>query len=219
MGNAATRPSDSLTGLRNYEAFLQDVSQGFREAEKEGYSVSLVLFDLDWFARINKEHGTAVGDAILQVVAKYLEGAFGAGSAVYRFGGDALLVMLPEVTKEQAFLLAEKARAGFDREHEVRGDGKSVRLALSVSAGLAAYPDDGNKDTDVVRKANEAVYRAKVTGRNKVCLAREEKMVTKTSHFTQGQLEGLSRLAKREGLNEAVLLREAVDDLLRKYNR
>jgi len=70
----------------------------------------------------------------------------------------------------------------------------------------------------VFRKASEALYRAKTGGRNRVCLAREERMVTKTSYYTQGQLAGLSRLAKREGLNEAVMLREALDDLLRKYN-
>jgi hypothetical protein len=69
-----------------------------------------------------------------------------------------------------------------------------------------------------MRKASEALYRAKVGGRNKVCLAREERMVTKTSHYAQGQLYGLSRLAKRKGVGEAVLLREALDDLLRKYN-
>jgi predicted DNA-binding protein len=62
------------------------------------------------------------------------------------------------------------------------------------------------------------MYRSKAAGRSKVSLAREERMVTKTSHYTQGQLDRLSNLAKREGLGEAVLLREAMDDLLRKYS-
>ena len=66
---------------------------------------------------------------------------------------------------------------------------------------------------------SDALHRAKTTGRNKVSLAREERMITKTSHYTQGQLERLSELATREGVGEAVLLREALDDLLRKYSR
>jgi diguanylate cyclase (GGDEF)-like protein len=219
MTDTDTRSIDPLTGLPTYDAFLRDVARDFRRAEEEGYSIALVLLDLDWFARVNKEHGSERGDAILQELAQYLCETFKGKGAVYRFGGDALMVLLPATTKEQAFLVAEQAREGFQGTHAIAGDGGKAAIALSVSGGVAAYPDDGSKDTDVIRKANEAVYRAKVSGRNKVCLAREEKMVTKTSHFTQGQLEGLSRLAKREGLNEAVLLREAVDDLLRKYNR
>ncbi len=62
------------------------------------------------------------------------------------------------------------------------------------------------------------MYRAKNTGRNKVCLAREEKMVTKTSHCTQEQLERSSKLAEAEGGGEAVILREALDDVLKKYD-
>ncbi len=219
MSNVMTSTVDATTGLPGYEAFLVDLAQEMVRAEQEGLPVSLVLLDLDWFSRINKENGTEIGDRILRVLAQSLSDAFAGRSSVYRFGGDALMALLPAVPKEQAFLLAEEARRDFNREREITAEGRKVRLTLSVSVGVAAMPDDGSKETDLLRKANEAVYRAKVTGRNKVCLAREEKMVTKTSYFTQGQLEGLSRLAKREGLNEAVLLREAVDDLLRKYNR
>lgn len=216
----ATADTDLMTGLPNYAAFLAQLAQDVQAAEQQdGGCVSVALSDLDYFARVNKEKGEPVGNAVLQMLARYLEEAFAGQGRVYRFGGDALAVLLPGVPKEQAFLLAEEARKGFDRQHVITADSGKVTMPLAISVGVAAYPDDGSKDADVVRKANEAVYRAKVTGRNRVCLAREEKMVTKTSHYTQGQLEGLSRLAKREGLNESVLLREALDDLLRKYNR
>ncbi|MDX9972018.1 MAG: diguanylate cyclase [FCB group bacterium] len=219
MHTGAIGDIDALTGLPGYDAFLADNSREIQRAEQESASVSLALFDLDFFTRVNREHGEAVGDAVLVALAKQLTAGAGERGRVYRFGGDAMMLLLPGVAKESAFLLAEEARKGFDRTHEFSTADRKELLSLTVSVGLAAYPDDGGKDIDVVRKANEAVYRAKVSGRNKVCLAREEKMVTKTSHYTQGQLEGLSRLAKREGLNESVLLREALDDLLRKYNR
>ena len=128
------------------------------------------------------------------------------------------MVLCEGIEKEQAFLRMEEARASFDGDHVVDLGNTSLKLNLTVSMGVAALPDDASKAPDLIRKCSEALYRAKVTGRNKVALAREKKMVTKTSHYTQGQLEGLSRLAKREGLNEATLLREALDDLLRKRN-
>lgn len=101
--------------------------------------------------------------------------------------------------------------------HPVRTEGGG-EVAVSVSAGMAASPDDGTRPQDLINKAHEALYRAKVAGRNRVCLAREEKMVTKTSYYTQGQLMGLRRLAERMGIRDAELLREALNDLLLKHN-
>jgi GGDEF domain-containing protein len=139
-------------------------------------------------------------------------------ASCYRCGGDAIAVLLESVEKEQAFLLAEAFRKAFDVPQLVQVEGKEIELRATLSMGLASFPDDGAKAVEVLNKAFEALYRAKVTGRNKVCLAREEKMVTKTSHYMQGQLMGLRRLAEREGIGEANLLREALNELLRKYN-
>lgn len=219
MAHAVHTTRDTLTGLPDQAAFLSDFTQALAQAENTGGRLALALVDLDVFSTVNKEYGAEVGDEALQALARYLEACFATAGTVYRYGGDALMVMLPGIEKERAFLMAEQARAGFDKVHDVEVAGRTTSMPLTVSIGIAAYPDDSVKDSDILRKANEAVYRAKVSGRNKVCLAREEKMVTKTSYYKQGQLEGLSRLAKREGLNEAVLLREALDDLLRKYNR
>jgi predicted signal transduction protein with EAL and GGDEF domain len=137
---------------------------------------------------------------------------------VFRFGGDAFAVLWPNLEKEQAFLRLESFREAFDGVAQATGGNKSAQTRVTASAGLASYPDDGLKAPDIESKAAEALYRAKVTGRGKTCLAREENMVTKTSHYTQGQLMGLRRLAEREGIGEAVLLREGLNDLLRKYN-
>lgn len=217
-GAAGRDEPDSLTGLPRYDAFMSTLERAVARARKQSTSVSMALFDLDWFGRINKEHGLETGDAVLRLVARFLAEQFNGDRVVSRFGGDALAVLLPETEKEQAFLEVEQARNAFEGARSIEVAGKSPEVSLSLSAGVAAYPDDGANAAEVVRKANEAIYRAKVNGRNKACLARDEKMMTKTSYYAQGQLYGLSRLAKREGLNEAVLLREALDDLLRKYN-
>lgn len=92
-----------------------------------------------------------------------------------------------------------------------------VLTQITITGGIAAYPIDGSTESEILRKADQALYRAKRTGRNSIRLAYEEKMAPKTSHFTLTQLERLSSLSKGEGVGEAVLLREALDDLLIKY--
>ena len=115
--------------------------------------------------------------------------------------------------REQAFLLLEGIRS----EVGNRQSFGEIKTQITITAGIAAYPIDGNSENEILRKADQALYRAKKTGRNKVCIAQEEKMLTKTTHFTVTQLERLSRLAREENIGEAALLREALDDLLTKY--
>lgn len=204
---------DPLTGLPPRAAFDAQWPAIVRKAAKAGQSASLAVFDLDRFGALNEAHGAEVADAVLQGVAKRIAAAVPEGE-VFRFGGDALAILWASLEKEQAFMRAEACRAVVDEPLEIDG----VAHRITVSAGVAACPDDGEDPEALVHKASEALYRAKVTGQNKTCLAREEKMVTKTSHYTQGQLMGLRRLAERERLNEAQLLREALNDLLRKRN-
>ena len=92
------------------------------------------------------------------------------------------------------------------------------RVNFHISGGIATYPTDAVERVDLLRKADEALYRAKNLGRNRICLPTSSQMVTKTSHFTQTQLERLARLAKTLDKSEAFLLREALDNLLRRYD-
>jgi predicted signal transduction protein with EAL and GGDEF domain len=119
--------------------------------------------------------------------------------------------------KEQAFLLVERIRASMDCPSGEIVEPGHTAVRVTVSGGVAAFPADGRSPSEIVRKADHALYRAKSTGRNKVCIAQEERMATKTTHFTVTQLERLATLSKEEGVGEAVLLREALDDLLFKY--
>ncbi|NUM55278.1 MAG: diguanylate cyclase [Candidatus Hydrogenedentes bacterium] len=187
-------------------------------AQKANAPLAMSLFDIDLFGKLNEGQGRDGGDAVIDWMGQALADSMGERAEIVRYGGDAFAAILPGVEKEEAFLLSETARRALEGERIVYSRDQAVKFSLTVSAGVASFPDDGAACVDIVRKASEALYRAKAGGRNKVCLAREERMVTKTSHFTQGQLAGLSRLAKRMGVGEAVLLREALDDVLRKYN-
>ena len=186
------------------------------EALASGEVVSVGLADLDLFGRFNEAHGAEVGDALLVRVMAVLGEAAG---QVLRYGGDAFVVVLAGVEKEQAFLRVEQARAALAETRSLSVAGRKVGIEATLSVGVAGAPDDAVVAPLLIRKATDALYRAKVSGRDRVCLAREEKMVTKTTHYSQGQLEGLSRLSKRMGVSEAEMLREALDDLFRKHNR
>jgi diguanylate cyclase (GGDEF)-like protein len=201
-------PMNALARPHSYDDFVDLLSRTIGAGD--GTPVSMILVDIDWFGRLNQEQGRGRGDEEIQALTRFLVDRAPESGKVFRYGGDAFMVLLPGTEKEQAFLVAESLRGAFETQ--------TAKSPLTISCGVAAFPDDGDSVAGLVRKVSEALYRAKLNGRNRVALAREEKMVTKTVHYTQGQLEGLSRLAKREGLNEATLLREALDDLLRKHN-
>jgi len=202
--NALARP-------QSYDDFIDYLSRSIAQSSEA--LVSLILVDVDSFGRLNATQGRERGDEVIRELTSFLLNRAPATGKVFRYGGDAFTILLPGTEKEQAFLVAESLRTGFEAQWP-----KSMNDALTISCGVAACPDDGDSVSALVRKVSEALYRAKLNGRNRVALAREEKMVTKTVHYTQGQLEGLQRLAKRDELNEATLLREALDDLLRKHN-
>lgn len=124
---------------------------------------------------------------------------------------EEVLTVTPFSMKEDIFLLMEDMRKNYDVKLP---DG----MAMTISIGIATAFENASRYQELVRMADSAMFRAKYNGRNKVALAKEEKMVPKTSHYTQDQLKRLNLLSKREGIGEAILLREAMDMLLKKYD-
>jgi diguanylate cyclase (GGDEF)-like protein len=214
---ASAPQTDVLTGLLTRQAFEERLRATLEQVKASGAVVSLVLLDCDNFMKVNGEFGHGGGDGVLQFIGatiqKYLKGdAFAA-----RYGGDEFALVFPEIEREQAFLWLERVRTEIDENTTYEAGGKPFQTHITVTAGIAAYPIDGEEENYLLRKADGALYRAKMSGRNKVMLAYEERMVPKTAHFTQTQLERLAELAKELGVSDAVLLREALDDLLVKY--
>lgn len=208
---------DKLTGFLSRRAFEERHRKEALRAGKEGSPLSLVSVDIDHFKAVNDGHGHPMGDEVLRAVAETIRVMAGGSSLIARFGGEEFMILLPGIEKEQSFLLAERIRAAMDAPRSYSAEGKTVELRVTLSGGVASSPSDGRTPGDIVRKADQALYRAKATGRNKVCIAQEERMATKTTHYTLTQLERLAQLSKEEDLGEAVLLREALDDLLIKY--
>jgi diguanylate cyclase (GGDEF)-like protein len=213
-----TNQVDQLTGFAKRSVFEMDFRNALTEARKSGISLSLALFDIDFFDQINQQFGHHGGDMVLMGVAESTQSILGDQIKAYRYGGDEFAVIFIGIEREQAFLQLERVRLAVEQHRLFGEEGNQIETQVMISGGIAAFPIDGNDESELLRKADGAVYRAKDNGRNKILLAFDERMIPKTAHYTQTQLERLSELAREQEVSEAVLLREALDDLLTKYN-
>jgi diguanylate cyclase (GGDEF)-like protein len=209
---------DELTGLSSRKVFLERFNEVLAKAKASPQEtpLSLALVDVDKFKTINDQYGHVTGDNVLVTVAKVIQTYVGKDVLVGRYGGDEFVIVFPGEEREQAFLKMEQIRQGLSQTDVVTKDEETIH-GISISAGLASFPMDGRTENELFRKADHALYRAKASGRKQIRLAYEERMVPKTTHYTQTQLERLSKLAEDRGVNEADLLREAMDDFLTKY--
>jgi diguanylate cyclase (GGDEF)-like protein len=209
---------DDLTGLFSRKAFLDQFSELLTKAKTglQETPLSMAIIDVDKFKAINDQYGHVTGDHVLVAVAQAIQEQVGNDALMSRYGGDEFVIVFPGQEREQAFLNAEQIRQAL-AGHTLSDAGGSSIKGIPISAGVASFPVDGRTENELWRKADHALYRAKEGGRNQIRLAYEERMVPKTTHYTQTQLERLSKLAEQRGVNEADLLREAMDDFLTKY--
>ena len=195
------------------DAFEEELNEILNsDAEANGETVAIALIDCDKFDHINKDFGPDEGDRILIEAGKYIRDSLPEGAKVYRISGDEFAILFRgTMEREEIFLLLNDLKNNYAVQTP---DGQRQ----TITVGMATAFEDANRCVELIRKADGALFRAKVSGGNKVTMAKEEKMVPKTSHFTQDQLQRLAKLAKREGVGEAILLREGLDLLLKKYD-
>lgn len=195
------------------DAFEKDLTEILdSDCEAKGETVVIALVDFDCFMHINDDFGRETGDNVLIETGKYIKENIPKDANVYRIGGDEFAIIFKGLTeREDIFLFLNDLKNNFPVKTP---DG----AAQTITIGMATAFIDANRYAELVRKADGALYRAKVQGRNRIAMAKEEKMIPKTSHYTQDQLQRLSLLSKREGVGEAILLREALDMLIRKYD-
>ena len=153
---------DALTGTPNRALMLDRLESAVTLARRRGTRTAVLFLDLDDFKQVNDTLGHAVGDAVLQLVARRAESMVRDSDTVSRHGGDEFLVLLTEVSQASdaaliaAKLLAAVAAPSRIGEHELR---------LSASLGIAIYPEDGDSPDTLIGRADAAMYRAKKDGR------------------------------------------------------
>lgn len=164
---------DSLTGAYNHRHFQEVLQRELGRAERLGRPLTVLMLDIDDFKSINDRFGHPVGDAILQgIVAEIRNEVRGDMDLLARYGGDEFAVVLPETPPGEAVLVAERVRRRVD-ERLFRMPDSGQMLRATVSIGVATYPDDAGETTDLVEKADAALYRAKRGGKNAVVTTSE----------------------------------------------
>jgi len=160
---------DGLTGLRTRRYVTEVLSIEFLRARRYGSPLAAVMADLDEFKAVNDRYGHPAGDAVLRGVAQLLLSGLRATDVAGRYGGEEILVVLPQNTLRGAAVVAERWRQGVEATSFVAPDGRLVRA--TVSLGVAGFHPRHESPDDLVADADAALYRAKAAGRNRVELA------------------------------------------------
>jgi diguanylate cyclase (GGDEF)-like protein len=162
----ATR--DPLTQLHNRRYLAEELEQELGRASRQGYPVSVLMFDVDYFKNVNDTYGHAVGDDTLKKIATELTEGTRRGDVTSRYGGDEFVVVLSNSTTDSAVARAERWRL---RLRDVMSGACDERVRPTVSVGVATYPIHGTTSDAIVSAADRAVYSSKGDGRDRVSVA------------------------------------------------
>jgi diguanylate cyclase (GGDEF)-like protein len=180
---------------------------------------SVAVMDIDNFKEIIAAHGETIGNEVVKKLETLLLKNLGEEDLVSR-KGDEFLILLRRNGAERSFMDMEELRKHLSDNTYMLSDGEREHdVYITFSCGIASFPRDSKSSVELFRVADSAMYRAKKLGKNKVCLSEAENMVLKSSYITKTQADRLGALAKKIEKTEAFLLREALDDLLRKYRK
>ena len=156
---------DPLTGLHNRRYLEETLPRELSRAKRVGYPMALIMVDLDHFKRVNDTYGHPTGDAVLKAMASILLHGAREGDIICRFGGEEFLVALPNMTVENALIRAKAWQATLGQTSIQHG---AFSVQITLSAGISAFPDHGADIDTLLHLADEALYRAKANGRNRV---------------------------------------------------
>lgn len=151
--------TDSLTGLYNHQYIYEQVRSEIKKSERYNRPLSVVMFDIDDFKRVNDTHGHQVGDGVLVKIAEAMRGSVREVDMVGRYGGEEFLLVLPETSIENAYMLAERIRGKIEKLSFGLG------IAVTISGGVAEYKSDEDEKI-LVARADRLLYEAKKAGKN-----------------------------------------------------
>lgn len=163
--------TDPLTKLSNRRYFDSRLTEEIARAKRHQRTLCVIMLDIDHFKHVNDTYGHPMGDTVLKGVAQLIRKHARSTDLPARYGGEEFILVCTDTTREDAVVLAERLRQTME-EAEFVGEGENQGLVLhiTVSLGVAAFPEDAQEPNDLVERADEALYQAKKSGRNRVCV-------------------------------------------------
>ena len=161
--------TDGLTGLARRQPFVESLGRELSRANRSRKPLSVLMLDLDDFKRYNDTFGHSAGDIVLKTLAEVMRSCAPEEAMCARYGGEEFSVILPKTPPAKARELAENIRRSF--LSTARAVGQGAGRDVTVSIGVASYPEDGRSDTELIRRADQRLYQAKRAGKNQVCAA------------------------------------------------
>ncbi len=164
--------TDPLTGLYNIRYFYEAVEAEVNRATRYREVFSVIIFDIDNFKKVNDTYGHQAGDDVLKEVAEVLRGQSRSADTAARYGGEEFVMLLPRTEKTSALQLAERIKDAIEQRlfcpETTSIDGKTKGIRITISGGLAAFPEDGSTVRQLLYRADMALYRAKALGKARV---------------------------------------------------
>jgi diguanylate cyclase (GGDEF)-like protein len=160
---------DTLTQVPNRRALEKFLNESFRDAFENQKSYSIIIFDIDFFKSVNDNYGHDAGDAVLIKVSELLNRQFRSNDIFSRYGGEEFMAVLPGAAGTAAERIAERARKAVEEAAITFGGIQDI--TVTVSAGISERIDSDTTYEDIIKRSDQALYEAKNTGRNKVCIA------------------------------------------------
>jgi diguanylate cyclase (GGDEF)-like protein/PAS domain S-box-containing protein len=164
---------DPLTGLYNRRELEQQLNEELARAERYARPLSLLWIDVDHFKSINDRYGHLAGDEVLRQLSQLLQSSVRAVDYVARYGGEELVIVLPEVESDEAAEMAERLRGIVESARIILNDKRTASVTISI--GVATFPTHGTRTEHLFTTADRAMYRAKQNGRNQVFLASQDR--------------------------------------------
>jgi len=159
---------DVLTGLFNRRYMQEILDQTLAHATREQSSVCVMMIDIDHFKQLNDDHGHKAGDLVLQAMGSLLHSHTRQMDTACRYGGEEFVVIMPTATLDTALRRADELRQKFAA---MRVEFDDLQLQSTISIGVAIFPSNGDHSDALLRSADQALYMAKATGRNRMCAA------------------------------------------------
>ena len=153
--------NDTLTNIGNRRFFHKKLDEQLVLAQRYNHPFSLIICDIDFFKKVNDNHGHDMGDKVLITYTSLISSMLRKGDVFCRIGGEEFIVILPHTSQDKAYILAQKLRQNVEEYENV--------LPITMSFGVAGY-EKGDDDTSLYKRVDLALYKAKETGRNKVVL-------------------------------------------------